>query len=388
MISIQPISNKSQTGAATLITSLIMLVAMTIITIFAARSALMEQKIYANEFRAKQAFEAAQAGLDYGISYVLAEGGADKDADDVIDTFALRTLTNSADYQITLTDNGGVNSTQTLVESTGRSDDDSATATISQLVVTFPALPTTPGNPVTARGLVNVSGTGDIVNPEGSSTIWSGSTNINFSGSGTTQIHDPSVPANDYSQPPVESSNSGGLGPDIISGDTNLSTLTGDQFFENFMGTDKASFKNSGSVREVAPADAGNLYNAVNDGLDLARDEIVWVDGNMSLSGSHVGCTVDPGGSADCATANIDPIILVVDGDLTINGNLRIYGVIYVTGNIVNANGTASIDGAAIVEGDVSGTGTLDITYNSSIVNEAANIARVAGNLAGSWRDF
>ncbi|MDO9371045.1 MAG: pilus assembly PilX N-terminal domain-containing protein, partial [Gammaproteobacteria bacterium] len=55
-------------GVATLITSLALLLAITLLTFAAARVGIMEQRISANDYRAKQGFEAAQAGIEFAIA--------------------------------------------------------------------------------------------------------------------------------------------------------------------------------------------------------------------------------------------------------------------------------------------------------------------------------
>jgi hypothetical protein len=381
-----------QGGAATLITALILLVAMTIITIFAARSAVMEQKIYANEFRAKQAFEAAEAGLEYGISYLLTTGGADKDDDGIIDDVDVdadsnvpnRTLSNNSEYHVDLVDNSGGAFNNITVISTGLSDDDSARAVVAQVVAIVPAFPNVPGNPLISKGAVSINGAAEIINPEGNATIWTGDPNVTFSGaSGKTQIPDPSNPSQ-----LIDSSDINGLGPDVIAADSTLSSMTDDQFFEAFMGTDKTSYENAGSVREVPAGDASNAYNAPSPGLDLAREEILWVDGSPSLNGNvTVGCTITVTGGNVCPSANTKPVVLVIDGNLLGNGTVKVYGLVYITGDFAGS-GNLEVTGAVIMEGDVTGTGDLNVTYDSSVLQGAGNIPLSAGSLAGSWHDF
>lgn len=66
-------SNKKlfkQTGAATLIVAIILLLAITITVFSAARIGVDEQRTSANHMRSNAAFEVAQAGVEYGISYL------------------------------------------------------------------------------------------------------------------------------------------------------------------------------------------------------------------------------------------------------------------------------------------------------------------------------
>ena len=60
----------AQRGAATLVVALILLIVTSVITVYGARNSLMEQRITANDYRAVRLAEAAEAGLDYGITWL------------------------------------------------------------------------------------------------------------------------------------------------------------------------------------------------------------------------------------------------------------------------------------------------------------------------------
>jgi len=59
-----------QKGAAVLLVSIVLLIGVTLITIFAARIGVMDQRIAANEYRHKEAFSAANAALDQGAAFI------------------------------------------------------------------------------------------------------------------------------------------------------------------------------------------------------------------------------------------------------------------------------------------------------------------------------
>lgn len=60
----------NQRGAATLVTSLILLLAITLVTFSAARVGVTEQRTSTNDMRAKTAQDVANAGVEYGIAYL------------------------------------------------------------------------------------------------------------------------------------------------------------------------------------------------------------------------------------------------------------------------------------------------------------------------------
>ncbi len=63
-------SVNKQKGAAVLLVSIVLLIGVTLITIFAARVGVMDQRIAGNEYRHKEAFSAANAALDQGAAYL------------------------------------------------------------------------------------------------------------------------------------------------------------------------------------------------------------------------------------------------------------------------------------------------------------------------------
>jgi hypothetical protein len=63
-------SMRRQKGAATLVITLIVLVLITIITLFTGRSMVTEQRVSANQYRTEQAEVAARAALDLGVALI------------------------------------------------------------------------------------------------------------------------------------------------------------------------------------------------------------------------------------------------------------------------------------------------------------------------------
>ena len=61
-----------QTGGVTVFTAILVLIVLTMMIFYAARVSLFEQRISSNEVRAKTAFHAAEAAIDQGVEYMLA----------------------------------------------------------------------------------------------------------------------------------------------------------------------------------------------------------------------------------------------------------------------------------------------------------------------------
>jgi hypothetical protein len=67
------INNRNrQTGGLTVFTAIMVLIVLTLMIFYAARVGLFEQRISANEVRQKVAFHAAEAAVDQGVEYLLA----------------------------------------------------------------------------------------------------------------------------------------------------------------------------------------------------------------------------------------------------------------------------------------------------------------------------
>lgn len=71
------IQRVSERGAAALGIALVLLATMTLIVLFANRSLLFEQRASANQYRAAQAYEAAEAGLDWALALLNDPRGID-----------------------------------------------------------------------------------------------------------------------------------------------------------------------------------------------------------------------------------------------------------------------------------------------------------------------
>ncbi|PHS72764.1 MAG: hypothetical protein COB22_04075 [Cycloclasticus sp.] len=69
------LSVSKQKGAAVLLVSIVLLVGVTLITIFAARIGVMDQRIAANEYRHKEAQAAADAALEQAASFITNNTG-------------------------------------------------------------------------------------------------------------------------------------------------------------------------------------------------------------------------------------------------------------------------------------------------------------------------
>ncbi|WP_165873531.1 pilus assembly PilX family protein [Parasulfuritortus cantonensis] len=396
-------SPRRQSGAATLFITVIVLFLTTVLVVTVSKSAIMEQIMSANEIRQRQAFEAAQAGMDRALAYFkdVAAGGIDQDLDNVADDLTPNavTLGNGSKYRVVYCNPGSalgqcpndptsgnptcdtptaVNLKNPVVFACGWSDDNVGRVAIIQSFAMAESIAKTPSNPLTAKGAINVQGSATVTNYYSNLTIWTGGQLSSVGNSGKTFIRNPDVaPPDTTTAPPGEPANCGTTadyvcptdknhtGPDVIDIDPTLGNLTNAQMFLNFFGQTFAEYQSTASQ----VIDAGDI-GSVNG----VMDQSIIVNGDTSFTG---GMTF---GSRD------RPVVMVINGNLTGGANVTVYGVLYVMGN-VDVAGNMLVQGAAVVQGTISGTGSLDVMYDPFALDNASKVG-VPGPLSGSWRDW
>lgn len=421
-----------QRGAASLLVAMVVLATISLITLYTSRTVFMEQKLSNNDYRSRMAFEAAEAASEMAIAYIrdngrnpdndqhAAGGGTpaylvgrpwlpaeidnsgndvsdpneflfdSDDADSTNDTNTL-TLNNGATAVVTFRDVSSGETTATEIVSVGRSDDAAATRTVTQTIALVNPLINVPENPLLTRGTTVVNGSADVFNPEGHSTIWSGGpVDLGASGNVNTWIADPASPnypdclGDSFSPCNVLGSTSSAIaGLDVIEQDSSLTNLSQDEYFENFFGMTPTEYRNSVVTMDLNPTVATDVAQ-----IEGATGEVIWVDGDLTISaGTYIGCNIDPGNNP-CPLANIDPVIMIVDGILTMQGNMDFSGLLFVMEN-TDGNGTPNLQGSVIVAGDNSDlTGNFNITYNSWVLQSLAEEIGPPAAGGNSWRDF
>lgn len=405
-------THQTQQGAITLLTALILLICITLVTLVASKTVLVETQISADNYRMAQAVAAANAAMDFGVGYfdnggfdqkINATGAAGNDS--VVDTFADMSYTSGSQTttaSLTFNNAAGTrcvaagstpNMKSGLITAVGRSDDDLAVRTISQCVGTIDVFGGNgPKQSLISRGAVGLTGNYQIINRFYNTTAWSGdAVNIGESASASTymrpigtnesdytrtQLEDDDT-SNAYTSQPVSDRNKGN-GVDTIASDPRLGSLTGDEFFNNFFYGDRTMMK------ELADS-LDQVYSAADIGSAIGKTGVVWVDGNATMNGGTYGTSTNP-------------VILIIDGNLRATGNPDVNGLLYVTGQL-DAAGTVGVLGSVIVEGDpsmvpagedpVEGAGGVDLIYTPYTLDRSANpIKGTTTVISGSWRDW
>lgn len=323
-------------GAATLIMALVLITLTTLIIVFAGKYGTLFSKSVANQTRNSQAFNAAQAGLQFGIAYLSTNsatitgspvsgyinyGSSNASLTNV-------SLANGSRFSVVYTNPTANNFMLLRITSTGTSDDGTSTRTVSQLayagVSSLNDAITTRGNVVTS-GNVNVSGGGGI--HAGGNVTQSGTNNIS------------SITANDSA----------------------LSSLSGAALFSNIFGVSKATMQSQSTVF------------ASTSGLNWS-----------GLTGKNwINTTVVSSGNITVGSPS-NPVLLVINGSLISSGSVTVYGVVYVAGS-VTMSGNNNFNGGLIAEGAITMSGTVG-AYNSSMISPYT--LRTYAKVPGSWKDF
>ncbi len=340
-------TQKKQQGIATLMTSLILLFSITMMTLFSARVNVVETQIAANDYRSKIAYEAAQGGLEAALAALQSaenrtffrDNAGVKGADGFIDSADIVqpsiTLANGARYHLSYANPIQNDTSLIVITVTGYSDDNRGMRTITQTIQLLP-LP------------INVPRSGLLVGGNEVDTI-------NFRNVTPEVCDSDSVGLPEYD------------GIQINQGLNDRSTDP-DTLFEKSFNTNKATLKNIASIINCTNCSASN-FNGMEGG-------ITWIEGNVRITGNGTIGTADK------------PILIIVNGNLTMAGNNTYNGLIYATGDHEIEGGISRVNGAVLVEEDFSTKGTLCINYDPDILNNVGKAVGPIAKVAGGWRDF
>lgn len=362
---------KTVNGAATLVLSVVLMTLSTLIIIFAAEYGKLESKSISNLHRSQQAFEAAEAGLDYGINYfktnsetILASpsGGYIQPYTSTNTTNVI--LSNGSQFSITYTNPVANNYELILVSSAGSSDDSTATRTVSQLIQFGSLLLNPPSATVTSLGSVSMSGTSTVNNPSGTTTIQSGST-VTLSGSASTLNSGGTI------------STAGNIQSDITQNSPTLASQTSTDFFTSNFGLTTTQMKSKAAYYYSNSVDTS--YSSTLNGMTGTS---IWIDqpaGTASLGGSTT------------IGSSTNPVLLIINGNAGFSGAVTIYGYVFVLGNLTtSATGNLNIFGALSTTSVLSMSGATTITYSQTVLDNLQNNSnmRYYAKIPGSWKDF
>lgn len=357
-------------GAVALIMTLILMTLSTVIILFAANFGVMHNKSISNMEQSNYAFEAAQAGMDYGINYLR------ENSDDIISNrfngYLLSytnskitnvKLANNSKYTVTYSNPIQYNYDLILITSTGTSSDNLSTRVIRQLVEFGSVLLNQPDRPVITKGSVSMGGSSRILNLNENQTILSGSS-VSLSDSSYTFTSD------------GIGSTPGNIKSDITQNDATLGGMSADDLFVSYFGLPQSLIKSSAGYNY-----SGSSDKDYSSDLNSKRGTSIWIDqtsGNAIISG-----TTSIGSFSN-------PVLLIIDGDTIFTDNVTLYGFLYITGASINIGGNTLIIGGLSAANSVSITGGTQVIYSQSVLNNLQDHdnSRYFARVPGSWKDF
>ena len=196
---------------------------------------------------------------------------------------------------------------------------------VAQIVGLLRALPLAPQATLTAGGAINAAaGTLIVANPYNSSTMLSG------------LAYTPGAGGGDVFRPPAGSTGQGwqqGIG-----GLTNLVGQANDGWFRTLFAMSRVNYGLQPAVRVIDCAAGCTEANLTPVLLGFPRNPII-MNGQVTITGAV------PLGSA------ANPVMLVINGALTITANANITGFVHANSVVWNAT-TATLSGAMMTPGD------------------------------------
>lgn len=362
---------KTAIGAATLVLSVILMTLSTLIILFAAEYGKLEGKSISNLHRSQQAFEAATAGLDYGINYfntnnaaILASpsGGYIQPYTSTNTTNV--TLSNGSKYSITYTNPVANNYELILVASAGTSDDGTATRTINQLIQ-FGSLALNPPNAaISSLGSVSMSGNSKALNPSSTTTIQSAST-VTLGGTSSTLNSGGTA------------STPGNIQSDITQNSPALSSQTSTDFFASNFGITTTLMKSKAEYYY-----SNSTSTSYSTTLNGKSGTSIWID--------QTGGTASIGGGTTIGTST-NPVLLIINGDASIGGSVTFYGYLFVLGTLsTDSTGNVNIFGGLSTTSSLNIAGVTTITYSQTVMDNLQNNSKMRyyAKIPGSWKDF
>ena len=195
------------------------------------------------------------------------------------------------------------------------------------------------------------------------------------------------VHAGGTSPPPsataVYEGTAGSRSPVVSDSDSALSSLAASpDWFLSFFGMQPDVYKAQPALIKV-PCPGGTCTSASLTAT-LARypRHPIWVDGNLTIDSAAALGSKDPTDLLDLSTSN--PVMLVIDGVLTVNAATQIAGFLHAKNGIF-WNAAATLDGALVTPGSFTATTGAELRYNKDVLNSIRLYYGSFVRVPGSW---
>lgn len=164
-------------------------------------------------------------------------------------------------------------------------------------------------------------------------------------------------------------------GDALASNDSALGALAGDRFFARFFAMPVAAWAAQPAVQVVA---CDGDCSAALAAAVAAGARLLFIDGDAALSGPASFGTAD------------DPVVIVARGALTARGAITVHGVVSAASLQWRdaAVPGAEVHGAVLVAGDYTGDAAADFWHDGAVLGRLKTRAGSFLRINGSWKDF
>lgn len=433
---------RRESGAAALIVVMVLFFVASMVAAYTSRNMLFEQRTSTNQYRASQALEAAEAGIEWALSQlnhsrIDASCGASASSTDTSFRERYLAIDGPSGTILPRTASGGATLTPqcvfdpaTATWSCSCPSDGAPSLSAPSAAGTAPAfairfLRAPEGSGPLQPGVVRIEAVGctrlssDCLQFVGQGEVNEGRTVVSVLAALTGRVNSVPVAAltvrgavnvggtvynSQPGDPGVTVQSGGSVDPSvvahtaagsppsasIIDGDTSLQLTAAapytasDRMFAAVFGLFPDSFRLQQSAVRRSCTGTPCTAAALRSDILLNPGRPIWVDGNVNINS---------GGDIGSASA---PVLLVVNGDLQFSvSGVTIHGLVYVRpvapATVWTTGGTGQVQGALVVDGDVGASGGDD--FPTVIYSSAALAALRSGTgsfvrVPSSWKDY
>jgi hypothetical protein len=421
----------AQRGAAALIVVMLLFFIVSLVAAYAGRNLIFEQKTSANQYRATQAFETAEAGLEWALA--MLNGGRIDAActppdpvNNALPSFRQRYLNIDVDghYAPRLWADNLTRERPSCVQSdTGWNCSCPSGAAPTPLIpagtVTRPAFrvcfeavdPPQPGAVrVVATGGTTFATVDRPCEEAGEGTAGEAAATVSVVVALSSALPAPPMAAltavgnltnsasmtlvNTDPQANGVTANLGGSFPgwplepvrvtvpgssatrSVIEGDAELAAKSPEQLFKSLFRMRPDTYKQQ-PVAVVLDGCAAPCSAELEQAVLGNPGRIVWVNGNLALSTELDLDTVDP------------PALVIASGNVSISARVRIRGLLVGLGDVTNSAADTRLRGAVVAAGNVINSGIdTSIEYDGDVLKQLRLASGSLVRVPGSWRDF
>ena len=167
---------------------------------------------------------------------------------------------------------------------------------------------------------------------------------------------------------------------DLVAGnDPHLSSLDAARFFTSVIGLDPTTWSRMPGVRRLACPSIGDCNDALRAVLATDRGQpVVRVEGDLALEGPLEIGSLDR------------PVVLVASGVVRLHGAVQVVGLLHGAGIEWRSalGGDGGVRGALTSDGDYRGDAAPELVYDTAALARLRGWSGSFVRLAGSWKDF